>query len=520
MYIFKFIREVKMRTKNSIKNAKYNLIFTFLNMILTFISRSVFTTYLGIEIVGINSVLLSIIGILNLVDLGIGSAIAYSLYDPIRSKNKEKIGDIMVMFDKLYKAIGVATLILGILTIPFLDNIIKSNIEINRIVIYFYMYVLNLSITYLFTSKQVLLNADQKQYYISKINGKLNILKTIVQVISIIIFKKYIIWISLEIIFNLFKIILINKTINNIYSREYFRSDKKLKQLIKSNINIMNNTKNIFIHKVASFIVYQMDSFTVSIMFNLKYVGIYSNYMIVFNSLVNLVGQVINALSASLGNLVAEKNDNKSFEVWKELISFEIFIASIISYCTYKLFNPFISVWIGSEYLFSQDIVFIVALNLYIFLTRGITGQFKSVYGIFNDIYSPILEGLINIIFSIILAKNMGIIGIFIGTLISNLCIVSIWIPYITFKKGFKKSFINYIKYYGKYTFISLISMVISDIIYKNIPISININSILDIFTLASIIFITISIISMVLFMKDKTFKNFFNRTVFALKNI
>ena len=78
----------------------------------------------------------------------------------------------------------------------------------------------------------------------------------------------------------------------------------------------------------------------------------------------------------------------------------------------------------------------------------------KSAAGIYDaDKYDPILQSLINLVTSIILAQKLGILGVFIGTFISSL-VPFIHRPIVVYKKVFEKNALEYFMLYLKQTII------------------------------------------------------------------
>ena len=71
-----------------------------------FYSRKVFLDHLGAEVIGLNTTLGNILSFLNLAELGIGIAMATSLYKPIHDKDHEKITEILSMQGILYRRIA------------------------------------------------------------------------------------------------------------------------------------------------------------------------------------------------------------------------------------------------------------------------------------------------------------------------------------------------------------------------------------------------------------------------------
>ncbi len=110
-----------------------------------------------------------------------------------------------------------------------------------------------------------------------------------------------------------------------------------------------------------------------------------------------------------------------------------LFGTAICGFLFYKLANPFVSVWVGEELVLPLSVVFAISINTMFKIIKNPIDKFKEAYGIFWDIYAPVIESIINLVFSILLAIKFGLIGIVVGTIISNICITFIWKPYVIF---------------------------------------------------------------------------------------
>jgi len=455
-----------MRTKKSLINIIYNVIFSVITIVLGFISRTIFLSIFGAEYLGLTQVVINLISVISIMELGVAAAIGYALYQHLSDENYRKINELIKFIKISYSIVGLAVLVIGIGLSFFVPNIVKTN-NISLTIIYL-TYFLQLSVTvisYFLTYKQVLITADQKSYIITKISGTMKIIKTILQIVSIIVWENFIIWVALEVVFSLFIYILINKTINKNYQWLNVKIEKTYKQLIKENKSVLINLKNIMYHRLATVILQQTDSIIISLIINLRNVGIYSNYIMIYNQLLMLIGQVFYGFTASVGNLIAGKDDKHSYAIFKQLYVLEFFIGVCISYTLYKTINPFISLWVGDEYLLNSSFVLILALNFFLSTTRQIINSFKSGYGIFNDIYAPVVEGFLNISISIYLGNKFGLVGILFGTFSSLLIIIVFWQPYLVFKRGFKESIIKYVKQYILQLSVGLVSILIVEVI-------------------------------------------------------
>lgn len=502
-----------IRTENFLKNMKINFIFYLINIFILFISRSIFIKLLGTEIAGLNSLYNSLIGLLNIAELGIGGAIGYSLYKPLKDNDYQKIKDIMELFKYYYSIVSKIIFVLGLILSLFLPFLIKGQVNIIEAYIYYFMYLINCSISYLFTYKQTLIIADQKQYKISYILNISKIIKVVIQCITIYITKSFVLWLLIEILFNILSMYLTNNKIDLEYNDNLkFTNNKSIKLIKKENFEIGKNIKNIFFHKIGTFVIFQTDSIIITAFSTLKETAIYANYIMIINSLSGLISTAIGSIMPSVGNFIAEKSDDEIYKKFRTLYLFDNILALFISLVTYQIINEFIVFWVGKEYLFSSYIVLTLIINLYIQISRGTIDRFKSCYGIYWDISAPIIESIVNLISSIYLAYKIGIIGVFIGTIISNIIIVGIWKPYILFKEGFKKNIYLYIKQSMIIYVKNIIICLIVNYCYKNCIYKLYLN---NIFINIIIHFILVSILCFLLiilfYFKNIEFKEIIN---------
>ncbi|MGL5616053.1 MAG: lipopolysaccharide biosynthesis protein [Sarcina sp.] len=435
-----------MRAKNSLKNAKINLIFTLVTTILGFISRTIFIDYLGSTLLGFNTLIVGVIGVLNVAELGIGVAVSYELYKPLVDENYEKINEIMVIFKRIYSYIGIAILVMGLIFLPFLKGLIKNEIPYNQAVIYFLILLIGTAGTYFFSYKQVLINADQKSYIVQEALGISNIIKSLFQIFVMVVFRSYLAWLIIFLVFSLGGNIYASYKTQKYYGDKIsFKSKEKTTVIMRRNVSLKKNIFNIFFHKLGEIVIFQTDPIVISAFATLKETAIYANYTMVITALTTILGTIFNAMTASVGNLIASESNERAYEVFKEIRFMINTIGIIICFSLFMTVDKFISIWVGQQYLFSTPIVLIIIFNLYVQLTRNAIGTYKGCYGIYWDIWAPVIEGLINLVLSIGLSYKFGIIGVFIGTLASNIAIILIWQPYTVYKYGFKK---NPLKYY------------------------------------------------------------------------
>ena len=434
------------RTKNSIFNVGTSFFYTIIKTILTFITRTIFIRILGETYLGVNGLLANILSMLSIAELGIGTTISFSLYKPLANKEQKKIDVLMSFYKKAYQVIGIVILVCGIILIPFLNFILEDNVD-NIYVIYL-LYLLTTVSTYFIGYKEVLIIADQKSYKLTKINVIFDILLNIFQCVELLIFKNFIVYLILQLIIEYIRRIVINSFISKEYSQTDFNSKEKLNE--KDKRTISKNVKAMFLHKIGDYSINGTDNIIMTKLVGIVSVGIYSNYLTIVNMLNSFINILYNSITASLGNLVAKENEEKRLEIFKIMDFVGFCIYGFCGACLFNLFNPFIKIWAGEQYLFSTEIVAIIVLNFYMTGMRVPLGAIKTAAGVYaEDKFVPIIQAIANIIFSIVLAKYIGVLGVLLGTFVSSL-IPTVNRPYIVYKYVFNKSTSEYYRRYIK----------------------------------------------------------------------
>lgn len=432
------------RLHKSLLNARVNLIFYFLGLLLSFFSRKIFLDVLGADFMGLTGTLLNLLGFLNLAELGIGSAIGYVLYKPLFEHNEGKINEIISVFGYIYRWIGFIILAGGCLLSCFLPLIFPNNV-FNLGIIYFafYSYLISSLIGYFANYKQTLLGADQKNYVVTAYYQSAVLVKTLLQMVLVYYTENYYLWIGIELLLGITYSIILNWKIKQVYP--WLKSEvTQGKILLKKYPEVMRYTKQLFVHKLGGFVQFQTTPFLIYAFVSLKTVAYYGNYTLIIDKISIFINNLLGSTNAGVGNLIAEGNPKRIQEVFWELLGIRFLIAGVISFALLQLTGPFISLWLGSEYVLPQSILYLIIINSFISYTRGATDQFLYGYGLFSDTWAPVTEVIINLTVAIIGGLMWGLSGILMGNIISLALIVGIWKPYFLYSKGFKTSVVHY----------------------------------------------------------------------------
>lgn len=494
------------RAEASVKNSSFSIITQVLTVIINFIVKTVFIYTLGSEYLGLNGLFSNIITMLSLADLGIGIAIPYSLYKPLSTNDHEKIKSLMKFYKKIYNIIGTIVLLVGLSLNPFLPLIIKEMPNIEHIYLIYSLFVIHSASSYFFVYKKFLIDADQKGYITSKITFIFSTILSIIQIIFLYTTHNFILFLSSSIVMVILQNIYISKKTEKLYP---YLKEKNVKPIDKEEyLEIKKNVSALFIYKIGSVIMNGTDNIVISKIIGLVMVGIYSNYLMIINSIYNILNGVFNAITSSIGNLVVTTDEKRSKNVYENLNFFTFGLYGVISICIMILINPFINIWIGSDYLLSDFLSFLVALNLYLTGMQSVTTSFRNAYGLFYKAkYRPILMCFLNVVLSVIFAIYFGIEGVLIGTILSR-CLTIVWLdPYIIYKYGFKEK-VN--TFYKKYSLYLIIYLILNGIFYYLFRF-ISITNIFMFILSGFLLFMLLLVIICLIFRKTKEFKYFYN---------
>lgn len=439
-----------------------NVVSQVTSILLSFIGRTFFIKLLSIEYLGVNGLFSNVLSLLSLAELGVGTAITFMMYKPIAVGDKEKVADYNNLFRQIYNSIGIFVFVAGLCFTPFIYNMIKEKPDITEnLYIVYILFLINSSVSYFFTYKRSLLIAYQKEYINSKNIVQFAIIKDIVLIALLYVFGDYYIYLVAQICIT----IISNFSIS--YKTNRFLPDIvniKPKKIPKEEIRIIiKNTTAMFCHKIGSVVVSGTGNIFISYFVGIATVGIYSNYVLLSNCARQIVGQGINSLTASFGNLVATSDKNDVYRVFRRIYFINFLLAFSISLFFFSLVNPFVTLWIGNEYILEIKCILIIASNTLFFNQIRVPSQMViNTYGLFWQIkWKSLIEALVNLLCSLLFTAwlGWGITGIMLAALISNISTSLWWEPYVAFKNGMKVPIKLYVVEFSKNCFLFTMSI-------------------------------------------------------------
>ncbi|WP_251496052.1 lipopolysaccharide biosynthesis protein [Otoolea muris] len=427
------------------------------------ISRRFFIEYFGIEILGMNGVLTSIISMLSLTESGIGIAIAQSLYVPLALNHKEEVNQIIVLFKKLYRIIAFAILVLGLLLMPFLGYLVHTELEIHFVMAAYVVLLFNISFSYLLACYQSLLIADQRKYCVNFVLMLFNVIVNSLQILITLKTKNYFLFLIIKLISDNIQNVVLYYTAKKRYP---YLSMKKIGALpVQYKEKLRKNISGLLVANLSTYLIFGTDNLLLSLVCGTAVVGLYSNYVIIIRAVKNILSQIFQGMTASYGNFLALKTKSEAFELFENVYFLNFWISSFCFSALFVLLNPFIEIWIGNEYLLPSGTVFLLCWNFYSDTMRSSIELVRSAAGLYSPYpffkYWSFLEAVLNLVLSLFLGSYLGVFGVFLGTSISSL--ISCYVmPWNVYKYVFDKTSVLFYHKYIVYQCICIISTVIT----------------------------------------------------------
>ena len=462
----------KTRTQNVVKNMWVGILFQMISLILGFVSRTIFIKILGSEYLGLNSLFTNILTILSFAELGIGNAIVFTMYKPLANKDYEKLKKLTKFYKDIYRKIAYTMIGVGLIITPFLPFIIKEIPDIKESIYLIYIiFLFDTSISYFFSYRTSVISADQKNYIIISYTHIFKIVQIILQLSLLYYTHNYLLYLGLQVLNTIITQTFMANKSKKMYPELKVVDGYTLEE--KEKKAIFTNVKALFVYKFSSVVLNGTDSIIISKYLGLVTLGLYSNYYLIVSAVAQIISQIQNAFTSSVGNLIAKEDKTKSKKIFNQLFYFTGLIYCVIGSCLYLLFNDFITLWLGKEYLLSSFVVAMIVLHLCFNGMLFAVFTYRNTSGEFNHFkFVPVLGAIINIVLSIWFANIMGLGGIFLATIVSRALSGGWTDPYIVYKYVLKSSIIDYVIRCLKMIIRLAISFALSYFIARNIVVT------------------------------------------------
>jgi O-antigen/teichoic acid export membrane protein len=449
------------RTRNARRNVIFGVALKIYKIVLPFIMRSVMVYTLGIQYLGLNSLFTSVLQVLNLAELGVGSAMVFSMYRPIAEDDSDTICALINLYKWYYRLIGGVVLICGIAVTPFVPKLIKGDIpaDVNIYILYW----LNLGATvlsyWMFAYRNSILQAHQRTAVVSKVTIITDTLKYALQLVSLFLFKNFYSYL----IAALFTQVLAN-IVTAVASKILYPLYEPRGRLPKESIKEINGrVKDLFTAKLGGTLLSSGDTIVISAFIGLNMLAVYQNYYYIMSSVISMITTIFDACTAGIGNSIVVESVEKNYRDFEKFAFMNIWVSGICICCFLNIYQPFMTLWMGGDNLLSRGCVVLLCMYFYLFITNQLMCLYKDAAGMWHeDRFRPLVGSVVNLSLNLALVKYIGIYAIILSTVISYIVVTIPWLTHNLFSVVFKRSCIQYIKKFIYYSVVVVVGAVTS----------------------------------------------------------
>lgn len=505
------------RVKSATRNIAFGYIGTVTTALMSFVLRTIFIRILDENLVGVNGLYTNILSILSMAELGIGTALNFSLYAPVAKGDTEKIKSYMLLYRKAYTFIAFIVAAIGIAITPFLPILIKDadNISTRDLTLYYYIFLFNTVSTYFVSYKYSLVNAEQKNYIQTNIITITKVITVILQILILVTTRNFYAFLLTDAAVQLIQKIFVSVYLNKLYP---YLKDKNVTPLTKEESSVIwSKTRALVLLKVGDVARTQTDSLIISAFIKVAVVGVVDNYNMVLTSISNYVNIIMNSVISSFGNLIATESKEKQYEMFKVYKFFAAWFYGFSATGFFVLLSPLINLWLGKSWLLPSAAVYLILTEYYLKGFRIVVANYRTAAGVFEqDRYLPIVQGLVNLVLSIVLVQKIGITGIYVGTVVSGILaniVRPVVINRVCFDKGAAEYFIDSAKYVVSFVGTVLLLLCISSYVLENL-------TILSFAVMFVIICVVFNAIFIILFGRSGEFKYCYNLFIKKIRKV
>lgn len=424
--------------------------------------QKIFIIKLGETLLGVNSTYTSILSVLSLAELGLGTAVNFSLYGPVARGDKETVKAYMQFYKKAYRIIALVIACVGLALVPFLRFIIRDPVGIDSnadLIGYYLIFLFNTVSSYFVAYKYSLPNAEQKNYIQSNVLTITKIATVLTQIALLLLVPNFYLYLLAAAAIELIQKIFANAYLNRKYP---LLKEKNVRKLTAEEFSdIKKKTGALVCHKVGDAARLQTDSIIITSFINVTMSGYVDNYNKVINLIANFVNVIFNSVISSFGNLIATESNEKQYEMFRVYRFFASWIYGFSSVGFFLLLTPFITWYYGDRFALSAAVVGAILIDFYFKGERVVLSNYKTAAGVFEqDKFLPLIQGAVNLVLSIVLVQRIGLLGVYIGTIVSGL-IANIIRPVIIYRACFDRKADSYFYDAFRYIGASILALAI-----------------------------------------------------------
>lgn len=440
------------RTKYATRNILFGSFLKIYLMFVPFLMRTAMIYFMGVQYLGLTSLFVSILQVLNLAELGIGTAMIFSMYKPVAEDDRDTVCALMRLYRTYYRVIGLVIGLVGVAITPLVPSFINGDIpgELNVYI----LYLLNLGATvvsyWLFAYKNCLLTAHQRTDVISIVTLITNTLQYGIQLMILLWLKNYYLYVIAILVTQALNNIIIAAVATKMYPQ--YRPEGKLDKTQKEDIK--RRIRDLFISKLGGTVLGSADTLVISAFLGLTILAVYQNYFYIISAIYGFIEVILTSVTAGIGNSMITETEEKNFNDMRKFTFMYMWLVGFCICCFLGLFQTFMEIWVGSDLLLPYTAVISFCIYFYSYELTRLFNVFKSAAGAWHeDRFRPLVSAVVNLFLNLLAVKYLGVHGIILSTIFALSVIEVPWLLHNLFSVIYKRRLLRcYLQDLGKYT--------------------------------------------------------------------
>ena len=407
-------------------------------ILLPFTVRTVTIRTIGAQYPGLSGLFASILQVLNLTELGFGSAVVCSMYRAVAEDDEAMLCALMQYYKKIYFRMGMFLLMAGLSVMPFLKLLIHDGYppDINIYLLYF-LYLANTAVSYLlYGYKSALLMAYQRNDVLSGIQVLVHLLVSTGQITVLLLHGTYELFVLLQTAGTVTSSLLVSESVKKMFPG--LAASGWPEREVREDIRI--RVKRLVIQRLCAVSRNTFDSIFISMFLGLTDIARYGNYYYVMTAVTGILTVFSSSISAGVGNGMILDPPQKNHEDMQMINFLYLWISGCAAVCMLCMYQPFIRYVFGADMLLPQSCAILFCIYFYVLKMGDIRSVYDQAKGLWwEHRYRSLTEAVCNLLLNYLFGKYYGLHGIIAATILTILCVNFLWGSMVIYRYYFKE---------------------------------------------------------------------------------
>lgn len=425
------------RSATAAKNVGAALGLQLVTVILGFVLRAAFARSLGAEMVGLNAVLADLLALLSMAELGLSTAMAFSYLQPIAAGDSARLASLNHYYRRLYRYISIGIFVLGLAGLPVLRLIVRLDPIPSGLEWYYLLLLTNTALSYSCTHLASLITAYQQGFRIVRGRTLVYLVQVAFQLLALLLLQSYAAYLVVQVLATG----LVNLYI--IRQARRFQPQASLdpqalspddKALVRRLLGSMG------VYKAALLAFSASTTLLISVLFGTAVVGAYAGYAMLVASIAGFVNAGFASATTGLGDAMISETPARRAELFGGVQTLAFMIAIPVAIVFQFAATTFVTLWLGPQFALDDGSVAALSVGLYLTIVLQPIWIFREATGMYRRTkWLMLLAAVLNISLAVLLARTVGLAGVFIAPVLARLFSYFAVEPVLLFREHFEE---------------------------------------------------------------------------------